>query len=74
MKRFSLSRRVDVSGVSGTGIVAQGCVFDNGYVALTWLTSNPSFVWYRSVDELIAIHDHVGTDHEGGTSIVWVDE
>ena len=38
MRRFYMQRNKDVSGLSGTGIVAEGVVFTNGFVALTWLT------------------------------------
>src|SRR5205085_3748143 len=34
---FHLLRYEDESGVSGTGWVAEGAVFSNGWVALTWL-------------------------------------
>ncbi len=35
MRRFQLNRIVDESGVSGTGVVAQGVEFDNGFCAMT---------------------------------------
>lgn len=60
MKTFILRRLEDESGVSGTGIVAQGCVFDNGYVALTWLTHLSSLAWYHSIEVLTNIHGHDG--------------
>ena len=37
MKIFYLNRTEDESGISGTGRVAQGFVFDNGRVAVTCL-------------------------------------
>ena len=55
MRRFYLARKVDVSGVSGTGRIAEGCTFDNGFVALTWLTGHFTLSYYNGIDELIEI-------------------
>jgi len=60
MKLFELRRTVDESGVSGTGTVAQGVIFDNGWCALTWLTEHTSVAFYTSIEEVIAIHGHNG--------------
>ena len=46
MKMFYLKRGEDESGVSGTGRVAQGFIFDNGKVAVTWLSEHPSVTVY----------------------------
>jgi len=46
MKMFYLKRVEDESGVSGTGRIAQGFIFDNGKVALTWLSEHPSVTIY----------------------------
>ena len=68
MRRFILQRNEDHSGVSGTGIVAEGVVFTNGYAALTWLTHLGCHAIYHSIDVLMKIHGH-----EGKTVLVWVD-
>lgn len=68
MRRFELHRDVDATGVSGVGRVAQGVAFDNGYVALTWLTLHTSVAFYPSMTTLEAIHGH-----HGQTRIVWLD-
>ena len=60
MRLFHFERREDESGVSGTGIVAQGVVFDNGWCALTWLTEHTSVAFYTSISEVEAIHGHNG--------------
>lgn len=60
MKTFHLERNVDETGVSGTGRVAEGVVFSNGWVALTWLTAHTSVVFYPSIDDVIFIHGHQG--------------
>lgn len=66
MKRFWLERIEDVSGTSGTGTVAEGIVFSNGWCALHWLTKYTSVAFYQSVVELEAIHGH-----DGRTKIVF---
>ena len=60
MKVFCLNRTEDESGISGTGRVAQGFVFDNGRVAVTWLSDHPSVTVYDSIGEVHAIHGHGG--------------
>lgn len=57
---FYLKRGEDESGVSGTGRVAQGFVFDNGKVAVTWLSEHPSVTVYDNLGEVTAIHGHGG--------------
>ena len=60
MKIFYLNRTEDESGISGTGRVAQGFVFDNGKVAVTWLSEHPSVTVYDTIGEVHAIHGHGG--------------
>lgn len=60
MKVFYLKRTEDESGISGTGRVAQGFIFDNGKVALTWLSEHPSVTIYDNIGEVHAIHSHGG--------------
>ena len=60
MKIFYLRREEDESGISGTGRVAQGFVFDNGKVAVTWLSEHPSVTIYDNIGEVHAIHGHGG--------------
>ena len=60
MKIFYLKRTEDESGVSGTGRVAQGFIFDNGRVAVTWLSEHPTVTIYDNVGEVHAIHGHGG--------------
>lgn len=57
---FDLVRLVDATGISGTGKVAEGCVFSDGTVALRWLTEHRSTVIYESAREVLAIHGHGG--------------
>lgn len=58
MRRFWLNRSVDVSGVSGTGRVAQGCVFDNGKTVLTWLGNKASVTVFDCLQDCADIHLH----------------
>ena len=67
MKLFELRRKEDATGVSGTGTVAQGIIFDNGKVSLCWLTQYTSVAVYDSIEEVIKIHGH-----EGKTRVVQV--
>lgn len=67
-RRFVFQREVDVSGQSGTGIVVQGCQFDNGWVGLTWLTGKTSLTFYPDIETAISIHGHGGS-----TKIFWID-
>jgi hypothetical protein len=60
MRPFHLVREVDVSGVSGTGIVAEGVEFTDGRVALRWLTATPSTALWDSIDQARAVHGHGG--------------
>jgi hypothetical protein len=67
-KRFILDRLEDTTGISGTGIIAEGVEFTTGWVALTWLTAINSLVFYPSMENVEHIHGH-----NGSTMIVWLD-
>ena len=60
MKIFYLKREEDESGISGTGRVAQGFVFDNGKVCVSWLSEHPSVTIYDNIGEVHAVHGHGG--------------
>ena len=60
MQPFWMVRNEDVSGTSGTGLVAEGVLFSNGWCAMTWLTKYKSVSYYQSIAELEAIHGHNG--------------
>ena len=68
MKRFNLVRTEDVSGVSGTGVVAEGVMFSTGKCVLAWVTRFRSIAVYDSIEELESIHGH-----DGRTQVVWID-
>jgi hypothetical protein len=66
---FFLVRDVDATGISGTGKVAQGFVFQDGTAALRWLTHTGSTGFYTSVEDLEKIHGH-----GGATRLVFINE
>lgn len=73
MRRFQLHRHEDVSGVSGTGVVAQGVEFDDGTVVVRWLLRagsglRPTTVMHEDISNVQALHGH-----GGATKIVWTD-
>lgn len=69
MRLFHLERDIDVSGVSGTGVVARGVVFPDGSVAMRWDAGpDRSTVLWDSIDAAERIHGH-----GGATRIVWDD-
>lgn len=57
---FQLVRSQDVSGVSGTGVVALGTRYPNGKCTISWLSDLSCIGVYDSLDQLIAIHGHGG--------------
>lgn len=69
MKLFQLVRKVDISGVSGTGVVAEGVEFHDGQCAITWFGKVHSVNIYSSLEDLIKVHGH-----EGNTEVVFIGE
>ena len=60
MRVFRLWRERDPSGVSGTGLVAEGVQFSDGTCALRWLLELRSTAIYASLADVEAIHGHNG--------------
>jgi hypothetical protein len=69
MRLFQLHRTEDESGVSGTGIVAEGVEYSCGWVCIVWLTKLRSLGFYENLKELEAIHGH-----QGKTKVVFLDD
>lgn len=69
-RRFVLHRDTDVSGISGTGVVAEGIVFTDGTVGLRWRSAWPTSVVFhdRGIEAVREVHGH-----GGATRIVWLD-
>lgn len=57
---FRLHRVEDVSGVSGTGIVAVGVVFPSGRAVMEWLGPVRTTYIYDSIGDVELIHGHDG--------------
>lgn len=60
MRLFDLVRDEDETGISGTGLVAEGVVFNDGVVAMRWLTDFRSTGIYSSIEDVQRIHGHGG--------------
>ena len=67
-RTFQLHRDHDVSGLSGTGVVADGVTFPDGVTVIRWRGERQSTVVWPSVDDVVAIHGH-----GGATRLVWDD-
>ncbi|MFD3310073.1 hypothetical protein [Streptomyces sp. NPDC058694] len=57
---FTLERDLDVTGVSGTGTVADGVVWPDGTVSIRWRGERPSTVAWNSLEDAEAVHGHGG--------------
>ena len=69
MKRFFLERHEDISGVSGTGIVAEGIMFTDGTAVIHWIAGeHHSIVVWPNISSVEIIHGH-----NGATELVWKD-
>lgn len=76
MRRFQLVRDIDVTGISGTGIVAEGVEFGDGTTVVRWLKRGttrpehvkPTTVVHDDVESVIGLHGHGGS-----TTIDWLD-
>jgi hypothetical protein len=69
VRTFRLVRKEDISGVSGTGVVAVGAVFPTGRVITEWLPGRVdvrSFNIYNSIEELELVNGH-----SGATVVEW---
>lgn len=78
MLRFQLVRDVDVTGISGEGVVADGVEFWDGTVALRWRSVGgehaargvrPTTVLHQDVRSVEALHGH-----NGATVVRWLDQ
>lgn len=67
-RRLELHRDRDVSGVSGTGVVAEGVEFTDGTVVLRWLSDYASTVVWPDLAAAQWVHGH-----DGATRFVYLD-
>lgn len=68
-RRFEIIRTADVTGVSGTGVVADGCQFPAGSVAICWRGTHSSTVIWRCIEDALHVHGHAAN-----TQIRWLDD
>ena len=77
-RRFHLERDVDHSGMSGTGVVAEGVEFTDGTSVVRWLQTatarahdgvKPTTVVFPDAAAVEALHGH-----GGATRLVWDDQ
>ena len=74
MHTFQLVRHTDVTGISGTGVVAEGVEFSDGTVVMRWLKAGtarpdhvkPTTVIHDDIESVIGLHSH-----DGKTEIMW---
>jgi hypothetical protein len=73
MTTFTVCRQSDETGVSGEGIVIEGCLFATGHTVLHWLTPLPkgSIAFFDNFDDFIKIH--VRSHPANGTIITFDD-
>lgn len=69
--RFILRRTEDISGISGSGDVADGVEFAKAdFVVLCWretARTKPSITVFNSIEAMLEVHGHAGL-----TKVVWV--
>jgi hypothetical protein len=68
-RRFYLDRNEDVSGVSGTGRVAEGIEFENGICCLSFNSQFGHANTYLNIRAVKEVHGH-----EGATLVVFIDD
>lgn len=68
IRRFNFARTEDVSGVSGTGVVGEGCELSNGKVCFTWISNKGTVSIYDNMKVFLSIHGH-----EGKGVVEWID-
>jgi len=68
-RRFYLRRNVDVTGASGTGVVAHGVMWPDGTASVRWATERKSIVfWDGGFEDTEAVHGP-----GGATQLVFID-
>ena len=65
-RTFKLVREKDVSGVSGTGIVAEGIEWTSGKVTVCWLGTFGTIEQADNIHQIEVLHGH-----SGNTKVVW---
>ena len=73
MTTFTVCRQSDETGISGEGVVIEGCLFATGHTVIHWLTPAPrgSIAFFDNFDDFIKIH--VSSHPTNGTIIPYDD-
>ena len=73
MTTFTVCRQNDETGISGDGVVIEGCLFATGHTVIHWLTPAPrgSIAFFDNFDDFIKIH--VSSHPTNGTIINYDD-
>lgn len=69
MRTFILYRVTDVSGISGTGVVAEGVEFTDGTCVCRWTTDTATTTVYANIQDVESIHGH-----DGATKLIFEDD
>lgn len=69
MQRFNVNRKKDISGVSGTGLIAEGVRFHDNQVCVSWFGKHQIVEVCKDIETWLAVHGH-----NGATSIEWLDK
>jgi 3'-phosphoadenosine 5'-phosphosulfate sulfotransferase (PAPS reductase)/FAD synthetase len=67
-RTFTVVRERDISGISGTGVVAFGVQFHDGTVVMRWSVGKDSTVIWADLATAIDVHGH-----GGATKFYWDD-
>ena len=73
MTTFTVCRQSDETGISGEGVVIEGCLLQTGHTVIHWLTPAPrgSIAFFDNFDDFIKIH--VSSHPTNGTIITYDD-
>jgi hypothetical protein len=69
LRKFTLVRHQDETGVSGTGLVAWGVLFPDGRVATRWNAEMAQTCAWDNLSHVVAVHGH-----GGATEVRWADD
>lgn len=69
MRLLRLVRDEDITGVSGTGVVAEGVEFDDGVVVIRWRGPDRSTVVWADIEAAERVHGH-----DGRTRFIYYDD
>lgn len=68
-KLFTVIRHRDESGISGTGPIMDGVVFECGRVVICWKTENISICIFDNFEEFRKVH--IDAHPKNRTEIIW---